>query len=90
MNELKRAKEHTIGRFRLSLETAFSLGQRHGEHLLMRGEIEEIESYVEDTEKVTPDEMISVRLAQNMAIYGLKVTDVTCVLVELDYQTRYR
>ena len=60
VNELKRAKEHTIGRFRLSLETAFSLGQRHGEHLLMRGEIEEIESYVEDTEKVTADEILEL------------------------------
>ncbi len=56
-DELNRAKEHTIGRFRLSLETAFSLGQRHGEHILTRGEIETIDSFVKDTRSVTADEI---------------------------------
>lgn len=45
-DELTRAREHTIGRFRLALETASSLGQRHGEQLLTRGEIETIEDHV--------------------------------------------
>ena len=42
-DELRRAKDHAIGRFRLSLETAFSLGQRHGEQLLTKGKVETID-----------------------------------------------
>ena len=50
--ELRRAREHTAGRFRLSLETAFSLGQRHGEQLLTKGEIETIDEFVASIEAV--------------------------------------
>ena len=51
-DELRRAKDHAIGRFRLSLETAFSLGQRHGEQLLTKGEIESIDDFVASLEAV--------------------------------------
>lgn len=51
--ELRKAKDHAIGRFRLSLETASALGQRHGEALLTRGEIESVEDYVAGLEAVT-------------------------------------
>lgn len=59
-DELRRAKDHNIGRFRLSLETAFSLGQRHGELLLTKGAIESIEDVVDQIEAVTPDEVQAV------------------------------
>jgi predicted Zn-dependent peptidase len=59
-DELRRAKDHSIGRFRLSLETAYSLGQRHGELLITRGEIEDIDWFVAQIEAVTADEIQSV------------------------------
>jgi predicted Zn-dependent peptidase len=59
-DELRKAKDHNIGRFRLSLETAHSLGQRHGELLLTRGEIESIDSVVEQIEGVTVDDVRNV------------------------------
>ena len=52
-DELRKAKDHTIGRFRLSLETAFSLGQRHGEQLVTQGHIEDVDDYVAQLEAVT-------------------------------------
>ncbi len=58
--ELRKAKDHTIGRFRLGLETAHSLGQRHGEQLLTRGEIESIEEYVERIEAISRDQVCAV------------------------------
>ena len=58
--ELRRAKDHTIGRFRLSLETAFSLGQRHGEQLLTKGAVEPIEDFVGQVEAVTAADIQSV------------------------------
>ena len=59
-DELRKAKDHNIGRFRLSLETAFSLGQRHGELLLTKGEIESIEQVVDQIEATTADEVQAV------------------------------
>ncbi|MFN0145688.1 MAG: M16 family metallopeptidase [Dehalococcoidia bacterium] len=56
-DELRRAKDHSIGRFRLSLETAFSLGQRHGELLVTRGVIEDIDSFVAQIEAVTAEDI---------------------------------
>jgi predicted Zn-dependent peptidase len=56
-DELRRGKDHTIGRFRLSLETAFSLGQRHGELLLTKGEIEPVDDFVARLEAVTADDI---------------------------------
>ncbi|MBK6317248.1 MAG: insulinase family protein [Dehalococcoidia bacterium] len=58
--ELRKAKDHNIGRFRLSLETAFSLGQRHGELLLTKGVIESVEQVVGQIEAVTADEVTAV------------------------------
>ncbi len=58
--ELRKAKDHSIGRFRLSLESAQSLGQRHGELLVTRGEIESIESVVERLEAITVEEVQAV------------------------------
>jgi len=58
--ELRKAKDHNIGRFRLSLETAFSLGQRHGELLLTKGAIESVEQVVSQIEAVTADEVTAV------------------------------
>ncbi|HJP41412.1 MAG TPA: pitrilysin family protein [Dehalococcoidia bacterium] len=59
-DELRRSKDHAIGRLRLSLETAYSLGQRHGEHLLTRGEIEPLEDVVAGIEAVTPDDVLAI------------------------------
>ena len=56
-DELRKAKDHSIGRFRLSLETAFSLGQRHGELLMSRGAIESVDEVVAQIEAVTPDDV---------------------------------
>ena len=58
--ELRKAKDHNIGRFRLSLETAFSLGQRHGELLLTKGEIETIEAVVDQIEAINADDVQAV------------------------------
>jgi len=58
--ELRKAKDHNIGRFRLSLETAFSLGQRHGELLLTKDRIESIDEVVAQIEAVTADEVQAV------------------------------
>ncbi len=58
--ELRKAKDHTIGRFRLSLETAFSLGQRHGELLVTKGEIESVEDIVAKVEAVTAEDVQAV------------------------------
>ena len=59
-DELRRAKDHAIGRFRLSLETAFSLGQRHGEHILTKGEVETIDDFVAGLEAVTASQVRSL------------------------------
>ncbi|MCK9520033.1 MAG: insulinase family protein [Dehalococcoidia bacterium] len=59
-DELRKAKDHSIGRFRLSLETAHSLGQRHGELMITRGEIETIESVVEQIEAITAEQVQAV------------------------------
>lgn len=58
--EIRKAKDHTIGRFRLSLETAYSLGQRHGELIVTRGEIETIEEFVRGIEAIGPAEVKAV------------------------------
>lgn len=44
--EMTKARDYTIGTFRLGLETPMALAQRCGEALLMLGEIEAIESVV--------------------------------------------
>ena len=58
--ELRKAKDHAIGRFRLSLETAQSLGQRCGELLITKGEIESIDAAVAQMEAITVDDVQKV------------------------------
>jgi predicted Zn-dependent peptidase len=79
-DEMRKAKDHNIGRFRLSLETANSLGQRHGELLITRGEIESIESVVERIEAVTMEDVqaVATRLFANGTFHA------TCVGPKLD------
>jgi predicted Zn-dependent peptidase len=58
--ELQKAKDYTVGSFRLSLESTMSLGQRAGEALLTMGEIEPIDSVVEKLRAVTAEEVMRV------------------------------
>ncbi len=58
--ELRKAKDHNIGRFRLSLETAFSIGQRNGELLLTKGAIESVDDVVAQIEAITADQVREV------------------------------
>jgi predicted Zn-dependent peptidase len=55
--ELTKARDYTIGSFRLSLETPMALAQRSGELLLMLGEIEPIETVVERVGAVTAEDV---------------------------------
>ncbi len=56
-DELRKAKDHNIGRFRLSHETAFSMGQRHGEQLITLDAIESLDDVVAQIEAVTVDDV---------------------------------
>ncbi len=69
--ELRKAKDHNIGRFRLSQETAHAVAQRHGELLLTKGEIESIDQVVEQIESVTTDEVLLVaqRILQKQGLH---------------------
>ncbi len=51
--ELTKARDYSIGSFRLGLETTMALAQRAGEALLMTGEIEPVEQVVERLAAVT-------------------------------------
>jgi predicted Zn-dependent peptidase len=62
--ELTKARDYTIGSFRLSLESTMSLGQRAGEALLTMGEIEPVEAVVEKLRAVTADDV--QRVAQRL------------------------
>jgi predicted Zn-dependent peptidase len=64
--ELTKAREYTVGSFRLSLETPMALAQRAGEQLLTMGEIEPIETVVERIESVTAGEIL--RVAQRVLV----------------------
>jgi predicted Zn-dependent peptidase len=55
--EMTKARDYTIGSFRLGLETSMALGQRAGEQLLMMGEIEPIEDVVAKIAAVTADDV---------------------------------
>ncbi|MDO8615494.1 MAG: pitrilysin family protein [Dehalococcoidia bacterium] len=59
-DELQKARDYTVGSFRLSLETAMALGQRAGESLLTLGEIEPIESVVERLRAAGPEDLMRV------------------------------
>jgi predicted Zn-dependent peptidase len=58
--EMKKARDYTIGSFRLSLESTMALGQRSGESLLTLGTIEPIESVVEKLRAVSADDVVRV------------------------------
>jgi len=56
--ELAKARDYTVGSFRLSLETPLALAQRAGENLLTMGEIETIEAVVEKIGAVNADDIL--------------------------------
>jgi predicted Zn-dependent peptidase len=65
--ELTKARDYTIGSFRLGLETSMALAQRAGEQLLMLGEIEPIDDVVAQLAAVTADDVqhIAKRIFRN-------------------------
>jgi predicted Zn-dependent peptidase len=65
--ELAKARDYTVGNFRLGLETPMALAQRAGEQLLMLGKIEPIEDVVARLEAVTAEDVhrVAQRLFRN-------------------------
>jgi len=63
-DETARARDFSIGNFRLGLESTMALAQRAGESLLMTGEIEPIEEVVARTEAIAPGDV--QRVAQRL------------------------
>jgi len=63
-DEVAKARDFSIGNFRLSLESTMALAQRAGESLLMTGAIETIDEVVESVRAVTPADVqrVSQRL----------------------------
>jgi len=59
-DELAKARDYTVGSFRLSLESPMSLGQRAGESLLTLGQVEPIEEVVEKLRAVTAEDLMRV------------------------------
>lgn len=59
-DELVRARDYTVGSFRLSLETPMSLGQRNGENLLMLGRVEPISFVAQEILSVTAEDILRV------------------------------
>jgi predicted Zn-dependent peptidase len=55
--EITKARDFSIGNFRLGLESTMALAQRAGESLLTQGEIEPIEDVVSSIGAVTPDDV---------------------------------
>jgi predicted Zn-dependent peptidase len=58
--EMTKARDYTVGTFRLSLEAPMALAQRAGESLLTTGEIEPIEEVVAKLKAVTDDDVMRV------------------------------
>jgi predicted Zn-dependent peptidase len=58
--EMTKARDYTVGTFRLSLETPMALAQRAGESLLTTGEIEPIDVVVAKLKAVTADDVMRV------------------------------
>ncbi|MGA2286348.1 MAG: hypothetical protein ABSG55_08780, partial [Dehalococcoidia bacterium] len=56
-DELTRARDFTIGNFRLGLETTMALTQWTGENLISTGEIEQIEDVVAKLQAITSDDV---------------------------------
>lgn len=65
--EITKARDYTVGNFRLGLETPMALAQRAGEQLLMVGKIESIEDVVARLEAVTSEDVqrVAQRLFRN-------------------------
>ena len=64
--ELTKARDYTVGSFRLSLETPMALAQRAGEQLLTLGEIEPIETVAERLQSVSAEDLL--RVAQRVLV----------------------
>jgi predicted Zn-dependent peptidase len=58
--EMTKARDYTVGTFRLSLETPMALAQRAGESLLSMGEIEPIDDVVAKLKAVTAGDVMRV------------------------------
>jgi predicted Zn-dependent peptidase len=58
--ELVKARDYTVGSFRLSLETPMALAQRAGEQLLTLGTIEPIDTVVENIQSVSADDILRI------------------------------
>lgn len=56
-DEVAKARDFSIGTFRLGLESTMALAQRAGESLLMTGEIEPVEDVVGAIAAVTPEDV---------------------------------
>lgn len=75
-DEVMRARDFSVGNFRLGLESTMALAQRAGESLLMNGEIEAIDDVVDAINAVTPADVqqVAARLfkpgAFAMAVVG--------------------
>jgi predicted Zn-dependent peptidase len=75
-DEVMRARDFSVGNFRLGLESTMALAQRAGESLLMNGEIEAIEDVVDSINAVTAADVqqVAARLfkpgAFAMAVVG--------------------
>jgi predicted Zn-dependent peptidase len=74
--EVTKARDFSVGNFRLGLESTMALAQRAGESLLMNGEIESIDDVVGAINAVTPQDVqkIAQRLFKpggfSMAVVG--------------------
>jgi len=79
--ELTKARDYTVGSFRLSLESSMALGQRAGESLLTMGEVEPIESVVEKLRAADADDLLRVaqrvlrREKTTLSVVGPDVTE---------------
>lgn len=58
--ELVKARDYTVGTFRLSLEMPMALAQRAGEQLLTLGEIEPIDAVAEKLSSVSAEDLLRV------------------------------
>ena len=65
--ELTKARDYSIGSFRLGLETSMALAQRAGEYLLLLGKIDPIEEVVANLQAVTAEDVqrVAQRLFRN-------------------------
>ncbi len=79
--EMTKARDYTVGSYRLSLETPMALAQRAGEQLLTLGEIEPIDTVVEQLKSVTAEDVqrvakrILVREKTALSVVGPDLDD---------------